>query len=223
MSPFCLPSALRPQGLATLLALAAATAALPAQAQNLLQNGSFEQGNWVNYAGSWAKLTSGSSALSGWAVTGDPIAWSSPSNSDGVVAFDGARALDMTGFGNENRQGGIAQSFATHAGASYRVSFMLGGIASYGAMVRLRVDVAGVQQDFTLEPSAGNTWSQRDLDFVAQGGLTTLTLSGVYNPNGYYIGLDAVSVTAAVPEPQAAVLLLAGLGGLSLLARRRRC
>jgi hypothetical protein len=211
MSPFCLPSALRPQGLATLLALAAATAALPAQAQNLLQNGSFEQGNWVNYAGSWAKLTSGSSALSGWAVTGDPIAWSSPSNSDGVVAFD------------ENRQGGIAQSFATHAGASYRVSFMLGGIASYGAMVRLRVDVAGVQQDFTLEPSAGNTWSQRDLDFVAQGGLTTLTLSGVYNPNGYYIGLDAVSVTAAVPEPQAAVLLLAGLGGLSLLARRRRC
>ena len=209
------------RGCLAMLMLSALVAPLSARAQNLLVNGSFEQGNWVNHSGGWARLASGSTALTGWTITGDPVAWSSPANGEGVVAADGQHALDMTGFGNENRSGGVAQTFATVAGASYQLSLMLGGVASYGTPVQLRAEVAGLQQVFSLVPGAGNTWAAHQLDFTATADSTTLTLSGVYSASGYYIGLDQVSVTAAVPEPRTTALLLAGLAMLGGLARRR--
>ena len=209
------------RGCLAVLALCAAAAPLSARAQTLLVHGSFEHGTRVDHGSGWARLASGSTALTGWTITGDPVAWSSPFNNERIVAADGQRALDMTGFGNENHQGGVAQTFATVAGASYQLSLMLGGVAAYGTPVQLRADVAGLQQVFSLLPGSGNTWAARSLDFTATAASTTLTLSGVYSVSGYYIGLDQVSVTAAVPEPRTTALLLAGLAMLGGLARRR--
>ena len=40
--------------------------------------------------------------------------------------------------------------------------------------------------------------------------------------NGNYLGIDSVNVTAAVPEPETYAMMLAGLGLLGLVARRRK-
>ena len=42
------------------------------------------------------------------------------------------------------------------------------------------------------------------------------------NPTGLRVEFDASSVAAAVPEPETYAMLLAGLGMLGLVARRRK-
>jgi len=61
------------------------------------------------------------------------------------------------------------------------------------------------------------------LDFTADASTTTLTLVNPSVPAGIgnYPEVDNVSVVA-VPEPETYALMLAGLGALGLVARRRR-
>src|SRR5262249_39257502 len=63
-------------------------------------------------------------------------------------------------------------------------------------------------------------WTVYTLDVVASANSTELLFSGFQNPA--INGLDAVSVTSAVPLPAALPLFASGLGVMGWLARRRR-
>jgi hypothetical protein len=63
-------------------------------------------------------------------------------------------------------------------------------------------------------------WASNSFTFVAAETSTSLFFAGGYNA-GHYIGLDNVSVTA-VPEPETYAMMLAGLGALGFMGRRRK-
>lgn len=196
-----------------------------AQAQaNLLQNGSFEAGSWSNTGSGWMDVTLGSTAITGWSLVNNNVAWSAPGNTDGIVAYDGIHSLDLTGYGNINPNGGVTQTIATTIGQSYTLSLFLDAVVAYGIPASVLVQAGGVSQTFD---KTTNGWQQYGFDFVATGASTSITLSGVRSPNTYYIGLDNVSVVAAapssasVPEPASLALLGLGLAGMAGVRRQR--
>lgn len=204
-----------------LFGLIIATCAGHAQA-NLLQNGSFETGSWTNTGSGWMNVALGSTAITGWSLVDNNVAWSAPGNTDGIVAFDGSHSLDLTGMGNINPNGGVTQTIATMIGQSYTLSFFLDAVVAYGTPASVLVQAGGASQTFD---KFTNGWQEYSLDFVAAGSNTSITLSGVRSPNTYYIGLDNVAVAAAsvpgtVPEPGSLALL--GLGMASLFGVRRQ-
>ena len=123
----------------------------------------------------------------------------------------------------------MTQTFATLAGATYTLSFDLGGSNAWGRPDGLIASAAGTSQVFTTGPASATTpnndWYHESMSFVATGASTTLTLQG--NQGFNYIGLDNVSVVLAsdptppIPEPGAWAMMAAGLGALGLMLRRR--
>ena len=74
------------------IALAAGSAAHA----NLLVNGSFEQGAFVNQGNQTMSLAPGSTVITGWTVVTDATAWINAGNPFGLAASDGSRFLDLT-------------------------------------------------------------------------------------------------------------------------------
>lgn len=198
-----------------------------AQANNLVVNGSFEsdlplienRGD-INSMG----LSGGSTYLPGWLVTGPEIAWIGVGNTYSLSAADGQRFVDLTGWVNQNgNQGGVTQTIATTAGQRYTLSFDVGNSRrfNYGGTSSLFASVGNTSHLFTNTDTSGqNSWQHFTMDFTANSNATTLSFVG--NNAVYYIGLDNVAVTAAVPEPETYAMLVAGLALLGGVARRRK-
>src|SRR5262249_6080253 len=89
----------------------------PKKRGNLLVKCSFAQGPTI---GNWLALNVGSKEIKGWVVTRAQI------DLVGVYwpAAEGKRSLDLHG---SPGLGGISQTFATTAGKTYLVTFMLAG------------------------------------------------------------------------------------------------
>ena len=123
----------------------------------------------------------------------------------------------------------MTQTFATLAGATYTLSFDLGGSNAWGRPDGLIASAAGTSQVFTIGPASATTpnndWYHESMSFVATGASTTLTLQG--NQGFNYIGLDNVSVVLAagpvpaIPEPATWAFMLVGLAACGVAARRR--
>lgn len=220
-----------------LVALAASMAAHAAA----FQNGSFENGNWTA-SGETQTLAPGSTAVTGWTSYG--LEWNGPGNGrTGSVAWldcptgcwtdltpaAGNRFLDLTGY-SDWRYGAIYQTFDTVAGQEYLVSFALGfstansSAAADPGLFVVAKNGSSIVGDF--DPAwQGYTsitpgWSTQTYSFTAGSGTSSLFFAGGYGA-GHYVGLDNVTVTA-VPEPETYAMMLAGLGALGFMARRRR-
>jgi hypothetical protein len=207
-----------------------------AQAQNLLVNGSFEDGAFVNQGNQTMSPGVGSTVISGWTVITDATAWINAGNPFGLAASDGSRFLDLTNYSAGAPFAGVSQTFATMAGATYTLGFDLGGSNAWGRPDALIASAAGSSAIFTTGPASAtmpnNDWYHESMTFTASGPTTTLTLQGSTGFN--YIGLDNVSVellssagpgtpdpVPAIPEPGTWALMVAGLAALGFVRRRR--
>jgi hypothetical protein len=65
-------------------------------------------------------------------------------------------------------------------------------------------------------------WQRFEFDVVGTGNTGTLKFADAGTPNTYGGSLDNVSLVAAVPEPETYALMMAGLGAVAFMARRRR-
>ena len=208
-------------------AAASGFAVAPVHAQ-IIQNGSFEQGNFSGDP----SLAVGSTAIPGWTVTNAEIALGM-NGIFGLATPYGSQFLDLTGYHDSVPYGGVTQDIATTTGASYHLSFSLGADQSsdiYAGPVSAAASAGGGSQVFTFTPppgSAGNQWGTFGLDFIATGSTTPITIIGTQSTGGQFIGLDNVSVTPNAPVPEASttislgLLLMLGLGGVTVAKKRR--
>mgnify|MGYP001549736178 FL=1 len=214
----------RPSSKAHVLALCTALFAATAAHANLLSNGSFESGAFVNQGNDTMSLAAGSAVISGWTVATDTTAWIGPTNPFGLSANDGSFFLDLTNYQPGAPFAGMTQTIATTPGAIYALSFDLGGSTFWGRPDSITASAAGTSATFTT-PTTGtnNDWQHVSMQFMASSASTTVLLQGAAGRN--YIGLDNASVdfvsAPAVPEPGTWALMLAGFAVLGGVVRRR--
>ncbi|MFD1787914.1 choice-of-anchor C family protein [Sphingomonas floccifaciens] len=197
---------------------ALALIALPSTANAAaFMNGGFETGPAIGAQG-FTTLANGSTAITGWTVTGDSI--------DYVGSYwqagEGSRSIDLSGTG----PGGIMQTFDTIAGVTYNVRFLLAGNPDGGPTTKVLSTVASGNLPQVNSFNINNTtrsnmgWTPFTYSFVAGASTTTLAFtSGTQTAFGP--ALDGVSVTA-VPEPATWAMMLIGFGAVGASMRRKR-
>jgi choice-of-anchor C domain-containing protein len=196
---------------ASLAALFAAGAASAAPV-NLITNGDFESYADINVPnGGYAVVFNGSGQITGWNVGANSVdliqnAYNSITNT----------SVDMLGTPGP---GQISQSFNYAANTTYTLTFDLthNPYASNGAQVQ--VDFFGQSHVVDgMNPLHTETFT---FTTGATGGVSTLSFSSV-GGDGYSGGvIDNVSVSAPVPEPETYAMLVAGLGLLAFVSRRK--
>ncbi|SEK95962.1 PEP-CTERM protein-sorting domain-containing protein [Roseateles sp. YR242] len=185
--------------------------ALAASDDNLLVNGSFESN--VLYSGGWSQFGS----IQGWTTGSNGI---EIRNNAVGSAIDGSNFAELDTYGNSS----ISQSFATVAGYTYELSFSYvnrpdnQGASSNGISWSLG-SLSGIVGENT-----STSWATYTTTFTGTGEVMTLSFAAIGRSDSYGTSLDnvSVSVLSTVPEPHGYALMIAGLGTIGLLSRRRR-
>lgn len=179
---------------ATAVALATTLAAASAQASaNLVNNGSFETGDFTD----WTQF--GDTSFTGVEL----------GCFDAGCPTDGAY---LAAFGPVGGNGGITQTLANNAG-NFNVSFDL----SNDSGDFFEADFGGVT--LLVNPPTEST-THYAFSNVSVGAGAALTFT-TFNAPAYYT-LDNISVSGAVPEPMTWALMISGFGLAGASLRRRR-
>jgi Protein of unknown function (DUF642)/PEP-CTERM motif len=198
-------------------------------AVNLVTNGSFETGSNAPAAGNfyYRTLSPGALDITGWTVFGDSIGWYNQNHpyllSVPLGASNGIMFVDLTDQTAGVPYGGLYTNIATTVGTKYTLTFDLGTSKFFnpanGASAALTIGNLPFAF-FTSVTTQASAWETKTLTFTAAVANTQLGFLGWSGKD--FIGIDNVSVMAAVPEPSAIALMLAGLGIIGSVAARRR-
>ena len=170
------------------------------QAPNVLQNGSFELGEFTPGPIYGMILTNGDSRLAGWTVGGAGVGlrWFSPQDLS-IPAADGDYHLNF-GFLNEGPGAWISQTFHTVVGMVYEVSYQVGEWGNETCCVSLEASVTASGGDLLANQTAVapvhlSYGPIQSFSFTANTDTTTLTFTDTATA-GYMIDitLDNVSV-----------------------------
>lgn len=206
----------------TLLSLALFTCVISAaNAQNLLMNGSFEEGNFVPNGDATMSLQPGSTVMTGWETFSGELAWIDNANPFQTSASDGSKHLDLAGYHDAAPYGGVRQTVTTEAGKTYALSFDMGSNPIYGNTISVLASAGNSSATIRLvTQGTGQQWQRKSLNFTAGSDSTLISLQGVV-PSGAHIGLDNVSVSL-VPAPGALLTMCLGvIPGITCLRRRK--
>jgi hypothetical protein len=215
-----------------LAAALAAVASMPAAAAvNLIQDGGFEaltvaSGSYANYA-----LAAGTPLQAGspWFMDGGTsLNAVHTAYAEGSLVFNaqsGSVSMDLTGTGNTGANR-VSQNVPTVTGASYTLGFWVGNAddsrSNYAGPSSINLLVNGSPVGtYTATASAANqiSWQPFSYSFAATSGLTKITFENATPAGNNLAGLDNVTM---VPEPAEWAMMLAGLGLVALVARRRQ-
>lgn len=182
-------------------------------ATNLVVDGSFE--DQAQAAGSWAVY----SAINGWStVSGSGIEL----RNDVVgTAFDGVNFVEL----DSNNNSAMAQTLTTVAGSSYDLSFAYSARAGVSAgsnpieVLWNGISLAAVTANGS--GLSGNDWHVFNYTVTGTGS-DTLTFRAIGVNDTLGGSIDAVTVTAAVPEPSTYAMMFLGLGLMGATLSRRR-
>ena len=180
-------------------------------AQNLLVNGSFEDGILSNPS-FFDSLPAGSNHIFGWTIGENGVDY----NGTYWQAADGSRSIDLdssSALGPGPYNGSISQNFATTVGDSYLVTFDLAGNPEGLPILKGMLATAGsYSQVFTFindgQTRADMGYVHDSFQFTANSTSTTLTFASL-SGTGYGPVIDYVS---AIAIPETSSLLLAAMG-----------
>lgn len=192
-----------------------ATPSLALASGELIVNGSFEataQGN-----GTWNIYPT----IDGW-VTIDGSGIEVRNNAVGT-AFDGNNFVELDGWSGQGNTT-MQQQVKTINGQAYDLSFAYSpriGVAKTSNKIEVLWN-GDVVFGVTGKGGSAHNWNEMSLSVIGTGGWNTLGFRAMGTSDGLGGSLDAVSLTAAVPEPGTYALMAAGLLAVGFIARRRK-
>jgi choice-of-anchor C domain-containing protein len=161
-------------------------------------NGSFETGNFVPFQQGvdFARLVAPDNSIDGWNVSNGSVDWVGTY----WQAADGTRSIDLDG--NETQPGTISQTFDTHVGSTYVVTFALSGNPDAGpALKTMTVDIDGgaptaysYDTGVNLTTRAAMHYLTKGYSFVATDLETTLNFTSTTD-GGYGAVIDNIVIT----------------------------
>ena len=192
-------------------------------ADNLVQNGSFEQGyeattqtngGWPHNHGFWAPIgyLGATDTLPDWTAGGGGVDWhdADPGVPTSGAAADGARMVDLNSCCG-NAPGTISRTIATTPGVSYALSFSYSGHSYSGCYFgpkSLRASAGSTSTVVSADPLAEgyldgvNIWHTATVGFTASGSSTVISFESLED-DGTCAGplVDNVWVTAHPTAP----------------------
>ena len=201
-----MPNALRR---AAVLAALLLVSVAPSSAQ-IVANGSFELGPVIPQANPIFEVPAGSSALTGWTVTGGAVSIITDNYWD---PRSGHRSLALS---SDAGPGAIQQSFNTSPGSFYRLIFYLSGEPFSSPTIKhLRVTTGVTVREFTYDVTPGWHWDMhwriQAIEFEAFA-ISTLLRFESLDASPWGPAIDSVKVELVTADvPQSHVLSLSAM------------